>query len=328
MEIVSEALFKNTLVSLPTGLGKTFIAAVVMFNFYRWFPAGKVIFLAPTRPLVTQQIGACHDIVGIPHVRVSKLYHSQSDVAELMGTKAVTERKRLWAEKRVFYCTPQVLDNDLRNGIVNARRITCLVVDECHRAQGDYAYTTVLRQLRAIHRHYRVFGLSATPGTDIDKVQRVIFNLDINAISIRSREDPDVRKYLKQVLEEEIVVKLNARYQHVIEEWLAFVMQPLNRLCNLGVLTERNPRRVNKMILLEAQTRCMEHRIQGLTGQRFSDALSDIGLLMSLTQATQILTQYGVGAFVEVSVDYGIHNRHSVVCVKKQEKNPIHLVFN
>ena len=66
--IVSKALFKNTLVSLPTGLGKTFIAAVVMFNYYRWFPAGIVIFMAPTRPLVTQQIGACHDIVGIPHV--------------------------------------------------------------------------------------------------------------------------------------------------------------------------------------------------------------------------------------------------------------------
>lgn len=71
LQIVSDALFKNTLVSLPTGLGKTFIAAVVMFNYYRWFPAGKVIFMAPTRPLVTQQIGACHDIVGIPHVRLA-----------------------------------------------------------------------------------------------------------------------------------------------------------------------------------------------------------------------------------------------------------------
>jgi Fanconi anemia group M protein len=40
--IVQQALFKNTLVSLPTGLGKTFIAAVVMYNFYRWFPTGKV----------------------------------------------------------------------------------------------------------------------------------------------------------------------------------------------------------------------------------------------------------------------------------------------
>lgn len=35
--IVQAALFKNTLVVLPTGLGKTFIAAVVMYNLYRWY---------------------------------------------------------------------------------------------------------------------------------------------------------------------------------------------------------------------------------------------------------------------------------------------------
>jgi superfamily II DNA or RNA helicase len=40
--IVKSALYHNTLVVLPTGLGKTLIAAVVMLNFYRWFPKGKV----------------------------------------------------------------------------------------------------------------------------------------------------------------------------------------------------------------------------------------------------------------------------------------------
>ena len=50
------ALFHNTLVSLPTGLGKTLIASVVLYNYYRWFPTGKVIFLAPTLPLVIQQV--------------------------------------------------------------------------------------------------------------------------------------------------------------------------------------------------------------------------------------------------------------------------------
>lgn len=36
--IIERALLANTLVCLPTGLGKTFIAAVVMYNFFRWFP--------------------------------------------------------------------------------------------------------------------------------------------------------------------------------------------------------------------------------------------------------------------------------------------------
>lgn len=73
--IVQEALYKNTLVVLPTGLGKTFIAAVVMYNIYRWFPNGKVVFMAPTRPLVAQQVNACFNITGI----------SEEDTTQMTG---------------------------------------------------------------------------------------------------------------------------------------------------------------------------------------------------------------------------------------------------
>lgn len=55
-DISRVALFDNTLVCLPTGLGKTFIAAVVMYNFYRWYPQGIIVFVAPTRILVDQQV--------------------------------------------------------------------------------------------------------------------------------------------------------------------------------------------------------------------------------------------------------------------------------
>jgi hypothetical protein len=37
-DMAAAALRANTLVALPTGLGKTFVAAVVMLNYYRWFP--------------------------------------------------------------------------------------------------------------------------------------------------------------------------------------------------------------------------------------------------------------------------------------------------
>lgn len=39
--MVRASLFNNTLVCLPTGLGKTLVAAVVMFNYLRWFPEGE-----------------------------------------------------------------------------------------------------------------------------------------------------------------------------------------------------------------------------------------------------------------------------------------------
>ena len=71
--IVQRALFTNTLVCLPTGLGKTFIAAVVMYNFYRWYPNSKIVFLAPTKPLVTQQIEACYNVMGIPQEHAAEM---------------------------------------------------------------------------------------------------------------------------------------------------------------------------------------------------------------------------------------------------------------
>lgn len=73
LKISEAALLKNTLVCLPTGLGKTFIASVVMYNFYRWYPYGKIVFMAPTKPLVAQQIEACYKVMGIPQEHMAEL---------------------------------------------------------------------------------------------------------------------------------------------------------------------------------------------------------------------------------------------------------------
>lgn len=47
-DIAQTALFTNTLVCLPTGLGKTLIAAVVMYNYYCWFPKGAPLAMQLT----------------------------------------------------------------------------------------------------------------------------------------------------------------------------------------------------------------------------------------------------------------------------------------
>ena len=78
LRMARAALLSNTLLCLPTGLGKTFVAAVVMYNFYRWFPSGKVLFLAPTKALVAQQMEACAQLMGIPG----------RDMAEMTGRAA------------------------------------------------------------------------------------------------------------------------------------------------------------------------------------------------------------------------------------------------
>lgn len=133
--IAWKCLLRNTLVALPTGLGKTFIAAVVMYNYYRWFPSGMVVFMAPTKPLVTQQIRACFDIMGF----------DRNDICDLTGSIAPAKRYPLYRTKRVVFASPQVIQNDLVGGHCPVERIVCMVIDEAHRAVGEHAYCTVAK---------------------------------------------------------------------------------------------------------------------------------------------------------------------------------------
>lgn len=89
-----------------------------------------MVFLAPTKPLVAQQISACYDIMGVP----------ETDTAELQGSVAPEKRQALWDERRVFFCTPQSMLNDIKHKRCDPARFVCVVVDEvscvCYLAGG------------------------------------------------------------------------------------------------------------------------------------------------------------------------------------------------
>jgi ERCC4-related helicase len=119
--------------------------------------------MAPTKPLVDQQISACSDIVGIPN----------SDTSQITGTISTDERAKLWAQRRVFFCTPQTLSNDLENKICDPRKIVCIVIDEAHKATAHYAYTTAVEHISRFNSNFRVLALSATPGTNARDIQNV-----------------------------------------------------------------------------------------------------------------------------------------------------------
>ncbi|CAB1334905.1 unnamed protein product, partial [Coregonus sp. 'balchen'] len=198
LKISEAALFQNTLVCLPTGLGKTFIAAVVMYNFYRWYPSGKIVFMAPTKPLVAQQIEACYKVMGIP----------QTHMAELTGSTQAQQRQKLWRSRRIFFLTPQVLVNDLSRDTCPALQVRCVVIDEAHKALGNHAYCQVVRQLGSQTQQFRILALSATPGGDTKSVQQVISNLLISHIELRSEESPDIQAHSHQRSLEKVVVPL------------------------------------------------------------------------------------------------------------------------
>ncbi len=119
--------------------------------------------MAPSKPLVDQQISACHSIMGIP----------EHDTAHLEGSVPADKRSVLWESKRVFFCTPQTLLNDLMTARCDPRQVVCLVVDEAHKATDNYAYTSIVAEICRVSDHMRVLALSATPGSDTAKIQKV-----------------------------------------------------------------------------------------------------------------------------------------------------------
>ena len=190
--MIKAAFDRNLLVSLPTGTGKTLIASVFMYNMLRWFPDGIVVFMAPTRPLVAQQVKACCRTVGL-----------STDVAQMLtGDDAPALRRKLWAasERRLIFCTPHVFKNDLENGLLDARRVVCAVFDECHHAATEktvYAHVARhLREGRGKDHVCRVLALSATAGTTLGKVQGVIDALGISRVEMRTEEN--LREYMHQ----------------------------------------------------------------------------------------------------------------------------------
>ncbi|XP_076064312.1 FA complementation group M isoform X3 [Oratosquilla oratoria] len=286
-DIVHKSLFLNTLVALPTGLGKTFIAAVLMYNFYRWYPQGKVIFMAPTKPLVTQQVEACYNVMGIP----------QADTAEMTGTMNPTNRIGAWKAKRMFFLTPQVLTNDLNRGACPTANVCCIVLDEAHRAQGNHAYCQVVRELSGYGAKFRILALSATPGTDIKSVQQVIQNLQISHIELRSEDSPDIAPYTHARNIEKIVVDLGTELKRIKEYYLAIVRVHVKRLIDWRAVYTRDETTLSKFQILKAREAFRQNPPDSLPRYLYGVVEGEFALCMTLYHALELLQLHGAKSF-------------------------------
>ncbi|GBM78806.1 Fanconi anemia group M protein, partial [Araneus ventricosus] len=285
--IVKESLFKNTLVILPTGLGKTFIAAVVMYNIYRWYPSGKIIFMAPTRPLVAQQIDACYKVTGISH----------ADTTQMTGTNQPEERKRMWMKKRVFFLTPQVLVNDLARNICPAESIKCLVVDEAHKALGNYAYCQVIKELQAYTTHFRILALTATPGSDTQAVKLLLSNLLISHVEMRTEDSDDVKPYTHIRDIEKIVVPLGDRLLSIKSKFLDIINVYLKRLTQRRAMTAKNPSSLSKFQILRMRDDFSQHPPSNIDKFAYGLIMADFSLCISLYHAYELLLLHGARSF-------------------------------
>ena len=92
--------------------------------------------------------------------------------------------------------TPQTFINDLVASRVSPSSIVLVVVDEAHRATGEYAYCTAIRYMMRYNPHFRVLALTATPASSPPAVQAIVDGMHISAIETRHEESLDLRQYV------------------------------------------------------------------------------------------------------------------------------------
>ena len=300
--IVARGLFHNLLVALPTGLGKTFIAATVMLNWFRWTTDSQIVFVAPTKPLVSQQVEACFGIAGIP----------RSQTSMLTGGIQPGLRAEEWSNKRVFFMTPQTIVNDLKTGICDPKKIVLLVVDEAHRATGAYAYVEVVKFIRRFNQSFRVLALTATPGNTVEAVQEVINGLDIARVEIRTERSLDIRHFVHSRKTENQVFD-NSPEMGLVMDFFSKAVQPvLNKLNQHNAYWIKEPMMLTAYGLTQARQKWMvsagknaEFAVKGMVNRIFS-------VLASLAHSVDLLKYHGIGPFYNSMVAF----RNSQIGVK------------
>ncbi|MEM2137512.1 MAG: helicase-related protein [Candidatus Anstonellaceae archaeon] len=197
--IAASALSRgNTLVVLPTGLGKTLIAFLVMAG---RADKGRMVFLAPTKPLVQQHYKTF----------LSSCESPEENVALITGEIAPKKRAELW-RRQICFSTPQSFQNDIKAGRTDASCSLC-VIDEAHRSVGNYAYTFVAGECEKAGA--LLLGLTASPGGNKQRIQEIVDALGIRNIEIRTASDSDVAPYVMQLDVTYIRVPLGQRFSEV-----------------------------------------------------------------------------------------------------------------
>ncbi|TFG28658.1 MAG: DEAD/DEAH box helicase [Promethearchaeota archaeon] len=241
IDISNQCVNKNSLVVLPTGLGKTIIAAMVAARTLENFPPkSKVIILAPTRPLIDQ-----HYYVFLKYLKISEDLFSI-----LTGKVAPKFRTELYHQNQILFYTPHTLRNDLSTKKYTLKDTCLIIFDEAHHASGDYPYTLIAEEYLSQTPDGNILALTASPGASKKKITELCQNLHIPVknIHIRTRKDTDVKGYLKPMDIYKIGVDLTEIMKDSYEEIKKIIEIRLHYLSQLGFLEKKTSPLVESVI--------------------------------------------------------------------------------
>jgi Fanconi anemia group M protein len=287
INIAKSASESNTLVVLPTGLGKTIIALIIIAKELKK-DNNKILFLAPTKPLVIQHSQFLKQFLDI----------NEESIIVFTGEIAPEKRKKMWEESRIIVSTPQVIENDLLSKRLDLKNVSFLIFDECHHAVGEYSYVFVSEMYKKQKADGLILAMTASPGNDIKKIFEVCKNLDIKNIEIRTKYDSDVKPYVHDIKIKWKDIPLPDEFAHTIQLLRKALSERLKFLKNLDLIESSSISLINKTKLLDAQKRIqMEIRSRVKPPKILFKAASTQSEAMKVHYALELLQTQGVNAF-------------------------------
>ena len=203
--ILGTAAHKNTLVVLPTGLGKTAIAFLLAIQRLHHYPTSKILMLSPTKPLCEQHVETFKKHLTIPAEKI----------VLFTGSVSPDQRAEQWKDATIVVSTPQGLENDVINRRVKLEEVSLLIFDEAHHARGDYSYVWLADQYEKTSRFSRILALTASPGSDMEQVKEICSNLKIEKVEVRTEHDPDVKPYVQELKMKWVKVEFPEEFRRV-----------------------------------------------------------------------------------------------------------------
>jgi len=281
--IAATALMYNTLVILPTGLGKTVVALLVIASRLH-NEGGKVLVLAPTKPLVEQHANFFR--------KTMKL--DESEIVALSGEVKPEKRVELWEKAKLVVSTPQVIENDLVMDRIGLEDVVHVTFDEAHRAVGEYAYVYVADTYFKQAKKPLVLGMTASPGSDVERIREVIRNLRIEAIEIRTESDEDVRPYIHEKKIQWVKVEMPEELRNIRDMLMKMIERRLKKLEKLGIKTSD----LSKKELLALQESLQVQAVESGDDALF-EAVSVLAEVLKLYHGLELIETEGVEALKE-----------------------------
>ncbi len=278
--IASLALESNTLVVLPTGLGKTTVALLVAADRLAKLPQSKIVVLAPTRPLVLQ------------HAEFFEKHYpdQRTKLSRLTGEVPAPVRASEFEDAQLIFATPEVIRNDVSAGRYDLSKVSLAVFDEAHRCVRDYAYTDVAHAYKTQASEPLILALTASPSAKKARIEEICEKLAIARVETRTEKDPDVASYVKDVDVRWERLPLPGGYTDVAKILRAAFDVRINKLRAMHQLPSNV--RIGKRMLLDLGERLHNSLRRGGSGALYG-AVQLQSQAMSLGHAVDLLETQG-----------------------------------